>query len=258
MEASEHTRRARVLFDEAHSEAWSIRTEIAERMQAAHPADASLAAAAAALERRDFEVAANDSAALDAETLAEADVLVIAHPSEPRWESTTGVGEPRLSAAEIDAIADWVDAGGGLIVLGETEQDKYGNNLNELLARFGVEIENATVQDYEHHRGDAPSWILSNLVRSSGSGADPLAGINEACFYRAGTLALNNGGRVLARTFDSASSPDAPLAAIMTHGAGRIAVLADSDLFGDDCIDALGNVRAITWPPLWRARVPAR
>ncbi|HWO48502.1 MAG TPA: hypothetical protein VNM42_01455, partial [Solirubrobacterales bacterium] len=219
MEASEHTRRARVLFDEAHSEAWSIRTEIAERMQAAHPADASLAAAAAALERRDFEVAANDSAALDAATLAEADVLVIAHPSEPRWESTTGVGEPRLSAAEIDAISDWVEAGGGLIVLGETEQDKYGNNLNELLARFGVEIENATVQDYEHHRGDAPSWILSNLVRSAGSGADPLAGIDEACFYRAGTLALNNGGRVLARTFDSASSPDAPLAAITTHGA---------------------------------------
>jgi hypothetical protein len=241
MEASEHTRRARVLFDEAHSEAWSIRADIAERMQAAHPADSSLAAAAAALERRDFEVAANDSAALDAATLAEADVLVIAHPSEPRWESTTGVGEPRLSGAEIDAIADWVESGGGLIVLGETEQDKYGNNLNELLARFGVEIENATVQDYEHHQGDAPSWILSNLVRSDGSGADPLAGVAEACFYRAGTLALNNGGRVLARTFDSASSPDAPLAAITTHGAGRIAVLADSDLFGDDCIDALDH-----------------
>ena len=61
MESSEHTRRARVLFDEAHSEAWSIRPEVAERMQAAHPADASLAAAAAALARRDFDVAANDS-----------------------------------------------------------------------------------------------------------------------------------------------------------------------------------------------------
>ncbi len=54
--------------------------------------------------------------------------------------------------------------GGGLVVLGETEQDKYGNNLNELLARFGVEIENATVQDYEHHRGDAPSWVLADLL----------------------------------------------------------------------------------------------
>ncbi len=107
------------------------------------------------------------------------DVLVIAHPSEPRWESTTGVGEPRLTGAEIEAIVAWVESGGGLIVLGETEQEKYGNNLNELLARFGVEIENATVQDYEHHRGDAPSWILANLVDSGGSGADPLAGIER-------------------------------------------------------------------------------
>ena len=115
MEASEHTRRARVLFDEAHSEAWSIRTEIAERMQAAHPADASLAAAAAALERRDFEVAANDSAALDAATLAEADVLVIAHPSEPRWESTTGVGGVSGLHALGDLGADRPRLGVGLV-----------------------------------------------------------------------------------------------------------------------------------------------
>ena len=37
-------------------------------------------------------------------------------------------------------------------MLGETEQDKYGNNLNELLARFGLHLENDTVQDYEHYR----------------------------------------------------------------------------------------------------------
>jgi len=234
MDGLEHTRPARVLFDEAHSESWSIRAEVAERMQAAHPADSSLAAAAAALERRDFEVAANDAAPLDATTLAGADVLVIAHPSDPRWEATTGVGDPRLDAAEIDAVAAWVEAGGGLIVLGETEQDKYGNNVNELLSRFGVAIENATVQDYEHHSGEAPTWILADLVAANGSGADPLAGVGAACFYRTGTLALENGGRVLARAHDTASAPDAPLAAVATHGSGRVVVLADSDLFGDD------------------------
>ena len=127
--------------------------------------------AAAALERRDFEVAANDSASLDAATLGSADVLVIAHPSEPRWESTTGVGEPRLGAEEIEAIVSWVESGGGLIVLGETEQEKYGNNLNELLGRFGIEIENATVQDYEHHSGDAPSWILAEPRHRRGAAA---------------------------------------------------------------------------------------
>jgi hypothetical protein len=238
MDSTEQTtRRARVLFDEGHSESWSIRAEVAERMQASHPADASLAAAATALARRDFEVAAKEFGPLDAAALEDTDVLVIAHPSESRWEATTGVGEPRLSAREIEAVAAWVEAGGGLVVLGETEQDKYGNNLNELLDRFGIEIENATIQDYERHSGDAPSWILADLVRADGSGPDPLAGVTEACFYRAGTVALRNGGRVIARTSETASTPRAPLAAVTAHGSGRVVVLADSDLFGDDCID---------------------
>ncbi|KAA0273797.1 MAG: hypothetical protein EDQ89_03835 [Acidobacteria bacterium] len=242
MESTDQTtRKARVLFDEGHSEAWSIRPDVAERMQSSHPADSSLAAAAAALGRRDFEVAAKEAGPLDGAALADADVLVIAHPSEPEWEATTGVGEPRLSGAEIEAVVAWVEAGGGLVVLGETEQAKYGNNLNELLARFGIEIENATVQDYERHSGDAPSWILADLVPADGSGPDPLAGVAEACFYRAGTLALRNGGRVLARTSPTASTPRAPLAAVTAHGSGRVVVLADSDLFGDDCIGALDH-----------------
>jgi hypothetical protein len=242
METSEHSKRARVLFDEAHSESWSIRADVAGRMQASHPADASLARAAEALERRDFEVRANASAAIDGGLLASTDVLVIAHPSDPQWEATTGEGDPRLTGAEIEAIGDWVEAGGGLIVLGETEQEKYGNNLNELLGRFGIEIENATVQDYEHHRGEAPSWILADLVESpDAAGADPLAGITDACFYRAGTLALSNGAQVIARTSASAAPPTAPLAAVTRHGAGRVVVLADSDLFGDDCIGELDH-----------------
>ena len=61
------------------------------------------------------------------------------------------------------------------IVLGETEQDKYGNNLNELLARFGIEIENATVQDYEHHhatRRPGSSPTLGAARRRRAAGAD--------------------------------------------------------------------------------------
>ncbi len=65
--------------------------------------------------------------------------------------------------------------------------------------------------------------------------------MHQACFYRAGTLALHNGARVIARSYPSASPPQAPLAAITEHGAGRVVVLADSDLFGDDCIGELDN-----------------
>ena len=237
-----HPKLARVLFDESHSEAWTIDPELATQMQPAHPADSSLAKAAAALARADFEVASHRAGLLDEATLTSTDVLVIAHPSDPRWEATTGAGSPRLEPSEIEAIERWVAEGGGLIVLGETENDKYENNLNDLLGRFGITIETTTVQDYEHHH-QAPSWILAELdaPERPAPGADPLARVEALCFYRAGTLSLSNGARALARTHSSASVPNAPLAAVTEHGAGRVAVLSDSDLFGDDCISDLDH-----------------
>jgi hypothetical protein len=130
-------------------------------------------------------------------------------------------------------------------VLGETEQDKYGNNINELLARFGLHIDHDTVQDYEHSV-DAPSWILAEL-EDGGRGAhgDVLAQVHSVCLYRAGTVSVDNGARILARTHDTASAPRAGLIATVEHGAGRVVVLADSDLFGDDCLEQLDH------RPLW-------
>jgi hypothetical protein len=234
---------ARVLFDESHSEAWTIRRELAREMQPSHPEDSSYAAAAEALASRDFEVLENAERPLTRETLAAADVLVIAHPSDPRWEATTNARTPRLSDRELDAIEEFVRGGGGLIALCETEQEKYGNNLNDLLSRFGIEVSNCTVQDYEHYLS-APSWVLAELDNGSNGElekVDLLARVHQACFYRAGTLALHNGGRVIARTSPSASPPRAPLAAVTEHGDGRVVVLSDSDLFGDDCIGELDN-----------------
>ena len=46
---------------------------------------------------------------------------------------------------------------------------------------------------------------------------------------------------MIARTSPTASPPQAPLAAVTEHGDGRVVVLADSDLFGDDCIGELDN-----------------
>jgi hypothetical protein len=236
----QHRTSARVLFDEAHSEAWTIRPEIAREIQPAHPADSSYAAAADTLRARDFAVDAHTSGALTAEALAGADVLVIAHPSDAKWERTVPGGSPRFSVAELDAIVDFVHAGGGLIVLGEEEQEKYGSNVNTLIARFGIAINNDAVQDYTHHR-KAPSWILADLQHGPRDGVDLLARVDAAVFYRAGTLALSNGARTLAQTSAQASTPHAPLLASTTHGAGRVVVAADSDLFGDDCLDTLGH-----------------
>src|SRR5205085_6580279 len=126
-------------------------------------------------------------------------------------------------------------------VLGETEQEKYGNNLNELLVTFGLHLENDTVQDYEHHLG-APSWVLAELGDGTrGCDGDLLARVNAACMYRATTISASNGALVLARSHATASIPGAPLIVATTHGDGRVVVLGDSDLFGDDCLDQLDH-----------------
>ena len=85
---------ARVLFDESHSEAWTIRPEVAAAIQPAHPADSSLALAAEALAGREFAVEAHTAGPLTAEVLASVSVLVIAHPSDPKWEATVNGGSP--------------------------------------------------------------------------------------------------------------------------------------------------------------------
>jgi Family of unknown function (DUF6421) len=250
-------KRARVIFDEFHSEAWSVRPDVARRMQPAHPEDSSYALAAETLVSHDFTVAPNADRPLT-DVLDEADVLVIAHPSDPRWEFTTNGDSPRLSHEELDAVVEFVRGGGGLIVLGETEHDKYGNNLNDLLARFGIALESRTVQDYEHHHKETPSWILADLEDGANGDADVdlLSRVHSACFYRAGTLSLTNGGRVIARTSDAAAPPGAPLAAIASHGEGHVVVLADSDLFGDDCIADLDH-RALWLNLVYWAAQPA-
>ena len=228
-------------------------------MQPAHPGDASLELAAAALSQREFQVAANEDRPLTRQLLDGHDVLVIAHPSDAKWERTTGAGSPTLRPEELDAVEDFVRSGGGLLLLGETEQEKYGNNVNALLARFGIKLENDTVQDYEHFL-NAPSWILADLEEGArGPGGDVLARVDSACLYRATTISLDEADSdalVLARAQDSSSAPGAPLIVAGDRGAGRVAVVADSDLFGDDCIDQLDH-RALWLNLVWWLALPA-
>jgi hypothetical protein len=226
---------ATVVFDESHGEAWTIRPDVARAIQPSHPQDSSYELAAQALRSGDLDVVAHTAGPLDHDALQGADVLVLAHPSDPRWERTVPGGSPLLSDEELDAIERFVCDGGGLIVLGEEEQDKYANNLNALLERFDITIANDALSDYERH-GGAPHWILADLLPARIGGVDLLSGVQGACFYRAGRLELRNGARALARSTATSSTPGATLLAATEHGAGRVIVAADSDLFGDDCI----------------------
>ncbi|MEV4328101.1 DUF6421 family protein [Microbispora rosea] len=260
-----------VLFDEAHSEAWTIRREVAESMNPAHPDDNSYAEAAGALRRLGHTVRAHTEGPITPAVLDGCDVFVVAHPSAGRWERTTGVGSPVFSAEEIDAIEAYVAGGGGLIVLAEHEQEKYGSNLGELLARFGVTVEHTTVQDPGNCHNTVATWVLGvptaqavtaqamtgqAVTGPGGVAQDLLAEVRRACFYRAGTLGAPAEASVLFTTSGSADPAGAPLVAAVRHGRGRVVVLADSDLFGDDSIRDYDHEKL--WGNLvtWAARVP--
>lgn len=150
-------------------------------------------------------------------------------------ERTIGQGSPLFTADELDAIESFVAGGGGLVVLAEEEQDKYGNNLRELLGRFGVGVAHTTVRDPRHAHRDVATWVLAEPATTSGL----LAGVRTACFYRTGVLTVSSegAGEVLFATSPTADPAGAPLAAAVRYGKGRVVAFADSDLFGDDSIE---------------------
>ncbi|MGV9777124.1 DUF6421 family protein [Streptosporangium sp. NPDC003464] len=244
----------RVLFDEAHNESWTIRRDVAETMNPGHPDDNSYARAAELLRRLGHTVAAHTEGPITPALLGSNDVFVIAHPSADRWERTTGLGSPVFPVEELDAVEAYVAEGGGLVVLAECEQEKYGSNLDELLARFGVGVEHTTVQDPRNAHNGVASWVLGSP--GDGTGEDLLAGARRACFYRAGVLVAPEDAAVLFRTSSTADPAGLPLAVAVRHGKGRVVVLADSDLFGDDSIGDYDH--AALWGNLvtWAARVP--
>jgi len=246
---------ARVLIDESHRQAWTTRAELAAVMSPANPADASYVEAAEVLRRAGFVVDAHTSGALDAAALRDVDVLVIPHCSEDEWEATTGEGSPVYSGDEIDAIDAFVRAGGGLVILAETEQPKYGNNLADITRRFGIDVVNCTAQDPVRRFNDVSTWLL--LDAAADRGADVFAGVSGACVYRSGVLDVPDDAYVFARTFDTAMPPVAPVIAGVDAGAGRVLVVSDSDFVGDDSISDLDHRRLwhrlVTWAGARRA-----
>lgn len=242
----------RVVFDESHSNAWSLDPEVAARINPAQPADASYALAAEALRQRGFDVVAHHDGQL-ASAVAPGDVLVLAHPAAAGSERSSGTGSPILSPGDLAAIQLFVRTGGGLVVLAECDQDKYGNNLNELLRRFGLHVQSVTCHDGTARHNRVSAWVLADLGDGAGQGL--LAGVGQACFYRAGALETSDARdvdvHVFARTSPQAFPPSAPLAAAASVGQGRVVVFTDSDLFGDDSIAELDHrtlwTNAVTW-----------
>ena len=190
---------AKVLFDEHHGEAWSIRPEAAARMRPSHPAAASYAAAAAELTARDFEVATTAGRPLDEVALAGADVLVIAHPSDPKWERTVGEDSPVFSPAEIAAVQDFVAARRRP----RRPRRRRGGQVRRQPQRPARALRRA-VREHDRVRlrpGRRRTRPGSSARRRRGPPTPAsCTASREAGFYRAGALSTDDPGAVVLRT----------------------------------------------------------
>jgi hypothetical protein len=232
---------AHILVDQSHRQAWALDLDVARELNPANPADASYSKMAETASTSGFEVSSFSTGPLTKEALAKADVFVLPHASTDEWEKTLGTGSPVLSASEITAIKDFVFDGGGLVVLAETEQPKYGNNFAELTEVFGIKILNETVQDSIENFKDVATWVKGDLKNSYEF--DLGFQVSDIALYRAGVLAIEPEADawVVAQSSPSAYPAEAPLVVAARYGKGRVVVLSDSDVFGDDSIDELDN-----------------
>jgi hypothetical protein len=242
MDIGKAHRRVRILFDEAHSESWSISRTRAREISPGYPEYSSYETAATLLSAREFQAERNLADPLLPPCLSQADVLVLLHPCDPRWERTVSDGSPRLSPEEVQSVVEWVSQGGGLLVVTEYEHDKYGDNLNELLEPFGLAIENATVLDRDQCVSGNPAWVLGSPSNSP-LGHQLCLGIERVCFYQAGTCVAGPGAQVVMTSSPSASPAGSGLIAAAMHGKGRVVLVTDSLLFGDDYITARDHQR---------------
>lgn len=236
---------ARVLFDESHNSAWTIRPEVAQIINPQNPADSSYAVAAQLGSSAGFDITANSSTPFTQKLLTEYDIVVLPHGAEDSWDKTVQSGSPKFSTEEIDALVDFVAAGGGLLILGETEFQKYGNNHHEVAQRFGVKFLNATIQDSMNNHNDVATWIKP--VMATNASVNLFARVKEFILYRAGALEVSGESAVVvARSHTDADPANSGVMATVTYGAGRVVILMDSDIFGDDSIQDADNAKLLT------------
>lgn len=225
----------RIMFDEYHSESWTISAARAHEMQPDDPCNSSYQTAADALRAKGFMVVRNTDSLLTTELLNTIHVLVIVHPCHPLWEKTTSTNDPKFSDEEIVAIQDFVGSGGGLIVLSEYENEKYGNNLNTLIEHFGIQIENTTVSNRTRCLHHNPTWVIADISDADATGG-LLTNIKQACFYRSASCTVAGAASIAVQLPNEARPKNAGLVAVSRYGSGRVAVITDTDLFGDEFV----------------------
>lgn len=198
---------------------------------------------------------------LNAETLRGVDVVLIANPSDRAVG--TNPPPPHFRPPDIDAISRHIEAGGGLVLLGNQENHNLElDDTNRLLARFGLQFANIYT--------DAKALQLPRQT--------PIIGGLRWAYYTGNQVQLTPGHPARPRALvsnDLAQKPAAGtrdaagiLLATAEPGRGRVIVATDAGWLTDDALSGRGiggvairdhdNEELCRRLLLWAAQRPAR
>ncbi len=182
------------------------------------------------------------------EVLSGYKILFVNLPSEDR---------PRFTAEEIAAVHRFVEGGGGLFVISDHSNVYYSADiLNPLLVPMGITITNATALERDPNYAIGSAWLKIRHFADH-----PInAGVTLASFQTGGTMETDAGTAFLSevgfgddwneenlpsRVGNFAWDPGEPegmlnIMAATTFGAGRVVVVGDQNIFGDEWL-LVGN-----------------
>lgn len=173
---------------------------------------------------------------IDAETLAECDVLVVKVPTA------------RYTTGEIEHIERFVEDGGGLLLIGEhTNVFNSGTYLNDIALRFGFRFRYDCLFDIDtpfeqlYHRPLVPHPIVQHMPPMDfavSCSIDPGTSAGRAAIRATGLRSLPpdyHASNYYPQVEDRADARYGAFVQLwaMDHGAGRVAAFGDSTIFSN-------------------------
>ena len=136
----------------------------------------------------------------------------------------------KLGKSEIDALSDFVEKGGGLLVIGNAGGDRgLRTNMNDILNKFGIEMLSDQVKDEASNEFNMPTHPVINDVKDHpiGNGVAEIV-VVAGCSVRGST---NMKGIVY--TSPAAEPPNAPVLVAGDFKQGRVVAVGSYRLFSN-------------------------
>ncbi len=182
--------------------------------------------------RTDFDVRVHNQP-LNAQTLADVNVILIANPSDKAVG--TNPPPPHVSAKDISALTRYVERGGGLIVMGNQENHNLEiADTNKLLTRFGLQFTNLYT-DVKKLALPKETPIIGGLRWGYYTGNLVLITPNHHAYPR--PLVLND---LTQKPLSGTRDTPGALMAVAEPGRGHVVVVTDSGWLIEDALTEKG------------------